>query len=84
MSCPYKDVLGKPGEGFHSTRFMGLAVGDTLATFVGAYFLAKAFGFDYLPTLLVFFIMGELMHMYFCVDTAFLKLTGLPHLGASL
>jgi hypothetical protein len=77
MSCPYKDALGKPGEGFHSTRFMGIAVGDTLATIGGAYFIAKAFGFDYLPTLIVFFIIGELMHMYFCVNSGFLKLAGL-------
>jgi hypothetical protein len=74
MSCPYKDALGKPEEGFHSARFMGIAVGDTLATIGGAYFIAKAFGFDYLPTLIVFFTVGELMHWYFCVDSAFLKI----------
>ena len=32
MGCPYKFVLGIPGQGFHSTRFMGLALNDFLGT----------------------------------------------------
>lgn len=73
MSCQFKDSLGVPGEGFHSTRFMGLAVGDTLGTFLLAWIIARLFGLKYLPTLVVLFVLGEVMHWYFCVDTAFLK-----------
>jgi hypothetical protein len=73
MSCPFKDALGVPGEGFHSTRFMGLAVGDTVGTFVLALLLAKVFGWPYLPTLIALLVLGEVLHWYFCVDTAVIK-----------
>jgi hypothetical protein len=73
MSCQFKDSLGVPGEGFHSTRFMGLAVGDTVGTFILAWIIARLFGLNYLPTVIALFVIGELMHWYFCVDTAFLK-----------
>lgn len=73
MACPFKDALGVPGEGFHSLRFMGLAVGDTVGTFVLAALVAKGFGFDYVPTLIGLFIFGEILHWYFCVDTTVIK-----------
>lgn len=73
MSCPFKNALGVPGEGFHSARFMGLAVGDTVGTFVLAWFLAKVFGWPYLPTLIALLVLGEVLHWYFCVDTAVIK-----------
>jgi len=74
MNCKYKDALGVPGKGSHSFRFMGFSVSDTVMTFIGAWILAKAIGLRYLPTLLGLLILGEIMHWYFCVDTAFIKL----------
>jgi hypothetical protein len=74
MSCPFKNALGVPGEGFHSTRFMGLAVGDTVGTFILAWIIiARMAGWAYLPTLIALFVLGEVLHWYFCVDTAFIK-----------
>jgi hypothetical protein len=74
MACPFKDALGVPGEGFHSLRFMGVSVGDTVGTFVLAALVAKVFGLDYVPTLIGLFIFGEFLHWYFCVDTTVMKL----------
>lgn len=71
MSCPFKDILGKPGEGIHSARIGGIALFDTLATIVGAYFIQKTFypETSYFKVLLIFFIIGELLHVLFCVRT---------------
>ena len=54
-------------------RFGGVAVGDTVGTFLLAILVARAFGFDYLPTVVVLLILGEILHWYFCVDTAVIK-----------
>ena len=37
--CPYRYLFGKPGEGPHSYRFMGLAVVDTVLTFLSAWLI---------------------------------------------
>ena len=73
MSCPFKNALGVPGEGFHSMRFMGLAVGDTVGTFILAWIVASITKWDYLPTLIGLLILGEILHWYFCVDTTVIK-----------
>ena len=52
---------------------MDVAVGDTVGTFLGAILVARAFGFDYLPTVIGLLILGEIMHWYFCVDTTVIK-----------
>jgi hypothetical protein len=54
-------------------RFMGLAVGDTVGTFMLAWLIARATGWAYLPTFIGLFILGEVLHWYFCVDSAFLN-----------
>ena len=73
-SCPYKDALGVPGEGFHSVRFMNVAVGDTLGTVLLAWVMAQGFKWDFWPTLLGLFVLGEILHWYFCVDTTVIKI----------
>lgn len=72
MFCKYKDVFGKPGEGIHSTRWGPFAAFDLGATIVLAMILALVFRmsfFSFLVMLVVFLILGELMHWMFCVDT---------------
>jgi hypothetical protein len=76
MSCPFKDILGKPGEGIHSARIPGLNISfvDTLLTFIGAYYIQKHFPqFSYLQVLIAFFILGEILHILFCVKTEISK-----------
>ena len=74
MSCPFKDILGKPGAGIHSARIPGtsIALVDTLATFVGAYFIQKKLHmYTYIQVLVGLFILGEILHIIFCVKTGF-------------
>jgi hypothetical protein len=76
MSCPYKFLLGIPGKGFHSKRFMGLALYDTLGTFIIAVVIAFVFKFSVWKTVLFLFVLGELLHYLFGTQTAFLTLIG--------
>ena len=80
MSCPFKDILGKPGEGVHALRIPGtnIAFVDTALTFIGAYFIQKKWypETSYIKVLLAFFIIGEILHLLFCVTT---PITSLIH-----
>ena len=77
MACPYAFALGIPEKGFHSYRFMGLALGDTLGTIllaiITAYFTKTGFWWN----LLYWWIGGEVLHYLFGTPTAFLKMIGM-------
>jgi len=77
MSCPYKYILGIPGKGFHSTRFMGLALNDTLGTIGLALLTSWIFNINVWLSLIVWFISGEVLHYMFGVQTAFLSMIGI-------
>jgi accessory gene regulator protein AgrB len=77
MSCQFKDILGKPGEGPHSIRLGGFAVVDSVLTILLAWYVSKWVDKPFPLVLLVVFIIGEILHWVFCVDTAFIKLIGL-------
>jgi hypothetical protein len=73
MLCKYKDLLGKPGTGLHKYRFLGMAVVDWILTAVLAWSIAWWRGWNFLETFLGVFLVGELLHVLFCVPTAFLE-----------
>ena len=75
-ACHYRYLFGKPGEGPHSYRFMGLAVVDTLLTFLGALLITYATGYPILWTFIAFFVLGEILHYAFGTQTAFLTMIG--------
>jgi len=77
MGCPHAFLFGKPGTGFHSTRFLGYAVGDTLGTIGLALITAWYFKIDWKISLLVWFVVGELLHYYYGTQTAFLTTLGI-------
>ena len=76
MSCPFKDIFGKPREGPHAWRVLDVAVVDSVLTILLALVLQKIFfqNFSFLKVLAVTFIVGELMHWYFCVDTKVIQI----------
>lgn len=75
--CPYRYALGIPGQGVHSTRFLGFAVFDWVATFLLAAFTAFITKTEYWSNLIFWFIIGEILHYYFGTQTAFLTMIGL-------
>ena len=77
MSCPYKNIFGEPKRGFHSARLFGFALGDTLGTVAIAGLVSYFWNISFLKTLLWTFVIGEILHYLFGVQTAFLTLLGL-------
>lgn len=76
MSCPYKNIFGEPKKGFHSTRFLGFAVGDTVGTVLLAWLIAYVWHLNFWTTLFWTFVVGEVLHYLFGVQTAFLTVLG--------
>jgi len=76
MGCPYKYVLGVPGQGFHSTRIFGYALNDTLATIVLAFLTSYLIRQLFLPVLVFWLVLGEILHYVFGTQTAFLTSIG--------
>ena len=76
MSCPWKDIFGAPRTGAHAWRLGDVAVVDTALTFVLAFALQKIFfkNFSFLKILVVTFIVGEILHWAFCVDTKVIQM----------
>ena len=84
MSCPYKYILGIPGQGVHAARIVGVSLNDTLATILAAALIAYFGNYSFLITFLVLFVLGEYLHMMFGVQTAFLTMIGVKSCSGSL
>ena len=70
MPCPYKDSLGKVGEGIHSYRVFDVAIVDVIFTVIGAaiihYFMPQ---YRFIVILTALFAAGVILHHIFCVRT---------------
>ena len=71
--CKYKDILGKPGEGFHKARIGGLAAMDIVGTLALGAVLSYVFSVNLLVMILIVFLVGEFLHYVMCVDTPIIK-----------
>lgn len=74
MLCKYSDIFGKPDTGVHKYKVGGIAIVDLGLTIVGAHYLSKSKGYSFGKTLLGLLVLGEVMHVAFCVDTGFLRI----------
>jgi hypothetical protein len=72
--CEYKDALGKPNKGIHSTRVFGLAFWDIVMTLVGGVMLSRPFRLSISRSIVILFIIGIVSHRVFCVRTTIDKL----------
>jgi hypothetical protein len=77
MPCPYSTLLGIPGQGVHAARIFGLALNDTLMTLIAGVLTALFFKINIITSILAWFVVGELLHYIFGVNTAFLKMIGI-------
>jgi hypothetical protein len=73
MLCQYRDVFGKPGEGFHKTRLFGLAAYDLIGTIILIIVISVLTGVNVLVVALFVSILTVMIHRAFCVDTALNK-----------
>lgn len=77
MSCPYANILGEPNTGVHSIRVLGIALVDTVLTVLAAYVIAKAYKINFWYSFVGLFVLGEVLHYIFGVNTAFLRMINL-------
>ena len=76
MACPYSHVLGVPGQGVHAPRIWGYARNDMLGTIGLALITTFLTQTSFLYNLLVWFVLGEVLHYTFGTQTAFLTKIG--------
>jgi F0F1-type ATP synthase assembly protein I len=67
--CPYRDIAGAPGTGFHRFRFMGFSIVDVLGTIGMGILLARYLNKSPLRVTIGLFILGIIVHRLFCVNT---------------
>jgi hypothetical protein len=74
MQKEMENIFGEPGKGFHATRIGGLALYDILGTIGLALATTYFFNISLLWSLVIWFVLGEILHWYFGVKTAFMRL----------
>ena len=67
------NLFGEPGKGFHSTRFLGIALYDTLGTIALAALVTYFTGLAFWKSLVGMFVLGEVLHYIFKTPTAVMK-----------
>ena len=77
MPCPYAYVLGIPGQGVHAKRIFGYALNDFLATLFAAALYAYFTKSSFIASAIALFIIGEILHYIFGVQTAVLTNLGI-------
>jgi len=77
--CKYKDIFGKPGTGIHKYRWNKTAIVDYLGTIMFSMIISKVCDKPLVLTTIVCFIIGELFHYIFCIDTQAIKFLGMKN-----
>lgn len=72
LFCKYKNIFGEPNKGVHKPKILGFAIIDIIGTIILAIIVAKIFRASFIKTLIILFVIGEVLHWLFCVDTAFI------------
>lgn len=75
--CPFANALGVPGKGVHSLRVGGYAIIDIVLTIIAAYLTSKSAKIPFVISFTVWFVLGEILHVLFGVQTAFLTAIGI-------
>ena len=75
--CKYKDILGVPGQGVHSYRFLDTAIVDYVLTIILAAVVTKFTGMPFVLSTILMFVLGIVLHAVFCVPTNATKYLGI-------
>ena len=68
--CNFRDIFGKPNEGVHSVRFMGIAIIDFILTVLVALIVSYLFAQNFWRILVILILLGIILHRIFCVKTS--------------
>lgn len=64
--CKFKDIFGKPGQGIHRHRFLGIAIMDLIMTIILANLI---FDKQWIIGTILLWAIGIVCHQIFCVKT---------------
>lgn len=71
--CKYKNILGEPGKGVHSSRLIiageSFALNDIIMTIILAIFISITFDVNFIKSLTGVVVLGIVLHWLFCVET---------------
>lgn len=73
MLCQYRDIFGKPGEGFHKTRLFGVAAYDLIGTIILIIVISFMSGYSLLSVGISVSLLTIFLHKIFCVETTLTK-----------
>jgi len=73
----FKDVLGVPGKGIHSYRFLNTGAIDYFGTLIGAFLLTYITNIPLVLTTIGLFLLGLILHLLFGVKTDATKFLGM-------
>jgi len=74
MLCNYSNIFGEPNTGLHSIRIFNIAIIDVLLTVIFAFIISYYTEINFFLIFIILFIIGELLHLLFCVKTTVIKL----------
>lgn len=74
LLCKYKNILGVPNEGFHKLRFGPFGFVDIIVTLILAGIVSYFMDVNSFYTFVILFIIGQIFHWLFCVNTAFMNM----------
>lgn len=75
MSCPFKNIFGKVGEGVHSIRVYDIAIIDIFLVILAGYLIHLCVPqYNVYKIISGLFILGIIMHRLFCARTTIDKL----------
>lgn len=74
LLCQYKNIFGVPKQGMHKLRFGPFAFIDIIATLVLAGIISYFMDVNSLYTFIVLFIIAQIFHWLFCVNTSFMNI----------
>lgn len=72
--CKYKDMLGKPRDGWRKYRIFDLAIFDMSVVLLFCIVFSIIFKVSFWITLVITIIIGIIVHRLFCVRTGLDKL----------
>jgi hypothetical protein len=75
-----KDIFGKPGEGIHTERIGKFASVDLFLTIIVSILITIFLNKSFIYIFGILFIGGQILHLVFGVETAFIKMLDKPRI----
>ena len=69
----YKDIFGKPNQGYRKKRLFGISLIDIITTLLFSFFISTIFKYKYIHTFVILILLSIVVHKLFNVNTALIN-----------